>query len=258
MRFYNAFLIAFSTYSNIPMPQAKWNDENMKYSICFFPFVGVIIGGLLVGWYFFSALLGINRIVFASVCAILPTLVTGGIHMDGFCDTIDALSSCQPTDRKLEILKDPNAGAFSVIKCCMFYLLYFALFTQIEFIGICVVAVGYVLSRTLSGFSVVNFKCAKDNGILATFKNAAQKRSVSLTLIVICLLSATTMVFINPILGSVAIIFALLTFIYYRIMAYKQFGGITGDIAGYFLSICELFIIIGIFLSERILSTWNL
>ena len=31
----NALLIAFSTYSKIPVPQAKWTEKNMKYSICF-------------------------------------------------------------------------------------------------------------------------------------------------------------------------------------------------------------------------------
>jgi len=31
-----------------------------------------------------------------------------------------------------------------------------------------------------------------------------------------------------------------LSFLYYRIMSYRQFGGITGDIAGYFLQLCEL------------------
>ena len=29
-------------------------------------------------------------------------------------------------------------------------------------------------------------------------------------------------------------------FVYYRYFSYKEFGGITGDLAGYFLQICEL------------------
>ena len=35
--------------------------------------------------------------------------------MDGLMDTADALASCQPVSKKLEILKDPHAGAFAVI-----------------------------------------------------------------------------------------------------------------------------------------------
>ena len=29
-KFYHSFLIAFSMYSKIPMPQCEWNEENMK------------------------------------------------------------------------------------------------------------------------------------------------------------------------------------------------------------------------------------
>ena len=44
-KFYHSFLIAFSMYSKIPMPQCEWNEENMAYAMCFFPWVGVAIGG---------------------------------------------------------------------------------------------------------------------------------------------------------------------------------------------------------------------
>ena len=33
----NAFLIAVSMYSKIPVPQPEWKEENMKYIFCFFP-----------------------------------------------------------------------------------------------------------------------------------------------------------------------------------------------------------------------------
>ena len=54
---------------------------------------------------------------------LLPVLVTGGIHMDGFLDTTDALSSWQPREKKLEILKDSHAGAFAIIMGCSYFVL---------------------------------------------------------------------------------------------------------------------------------------
>ena len=33
---WNSFKIAFSMFSKIPMPQAEWTEENMKYMLCFF------------------------------------------------------------------------------------------------------------------------------------------------------------------------------------------------------------------------------
>lgn len=258
MRFFNAFIVAFATYSRIPMPQAEWNDENMKYSICFFPVVGAVVGAILCGWYYLSGLLEFNAIIFAAVCACIPTFVTGGIHMDGYCDTIDALSSYQPRERKLEILKDSNSGAFAVIKTGVYFLMYFAAFSQITLDGIFIISVGFILSRVMSGFAIVNFKPAKGSGLAAAFKNAAHKRNVTLILIFTGLLCAAAMIFISPLYGAAAILCSLIVFVYYRVMSYKQFGGITGDIAGYFLVMCELCMTCGVVLTERIVNLWSL
>ena len=42
----NAMIIAIAMYSKIPMPRVDWNEKNMRYAMCFFPLVGVIIGVL--------------------------------------------------------------------------------------------------------------------------------------------------------------------------------------------------------------------
>lgn len=60
-----------------------------------------------------------------------PLIITGGFHVDGFMDTMDALHSYQPRERKLEILKDSHIGAFSVIKLAEFGLIYVAALSQI-------------------------------------------------------------------------------------------------------------------------------
>ena len=39
---WNNFKVAFAMYSKIPMPMADWNKENMKYTFCFFPFIGLV------------------------------------------------------------------------------------------------------------------------------------------------------------------------------------------------------------------------
>ena len=43
-KLWNSFKIAFSMYSKIPMPASDWKKENMRYIMCFFPLIGVIIG----------------------------------------------------------------------------------------------------------------------------------------------------------------------------------------------------------------------
>ena len=50
MRIIKSFFIAFSMYSKIPMPQFAWKDEDMRYALCFFPWVGAVIGVLWYLW----------------------------------------------------------------------------------------------------------------------------------------------------------------------------------------------------------------
>ena len=262
MKLINACIIAFSTYSRIPMPQVEWNDDNMKYSICFFPFIGIVIGALLIGWYYLSGFLGLNVYIWAAVAASLSTVVTGGIHMDGFCDTTDALSSHQSQEKKLLILKDSNSGAFAIIKTCVYYMLYFAVFTQMTSEGIAVVAIGFVISRALSGLAVVNFKSARTSGLAATFKNASHKRNVTIGLIVILALAIALAVMTAPYVGILTVICALVVFGYYRVVSYRQFGGITGDLAGYFLVLCELAMAYGVVIAGKLFDggliiLWN-
>ncbi|MBQ1398379.1 MAG: adenosylcobinamide-GDP ribazoletransferase, partial [Clostridia bacterium] len=43
----HSFFSAFLMYTRIPMPQVEWREENRRYSLCFFPLCGAVIGGLL-------------------------------------------------------------------------------------------------------------------------------------------------------------------------------------------------------------------
>ena len=51
MHIIRGIAVAFSTYSKIPMPQFVWKEEDMRYSMCFFPWIGAVIGAILWGWF---------------------------------------------------------------------------------------------------------------------------------------------------------------------------------------------------------------
>lgn len=244
--FFESMNIAFSMYSRIPMPRVDWNERNMKFTLCFFPFVGLVIGllqGLLLwnfrGYPMFSAALAV----------LLPVLLTGGIHMDGFCDTMDALGSHQSREKKLEILKDSNSGAFAVMGCVLYLLLSFALWNEaLEILlqnnrKLWTLMLGYGLSRSFSGLSVVTFPCAKNSGLAAMFAQSAEKRKARIILCLWLLTLSLLMMYISLPAALLCITAAAATFLYYRWLSLKEFGGITGDLAGYFLQLCELFML---------------
>ena len=62
---------------------------------------------------------------------VLPVLLNGGIHMDGFLDVTDAKSSYGDREKKLEILKDPHTGAFAIIGGCVYFLIYYGAFGEL-------------------------------------------------------------------------------------------------------------------------------
>lgn len=99
------------------------------------------------------------------VLIILPVIITGGIHVDGYMDTCDALNSYGDREKKLAILKDSHIGAFAVIKLLVYYVLYFAAaFIVVQKAGnmqIIIMAFTFYLSRIISGLAAVNFRGAE-------------------------------------------------------------------------------------------------
>ncbi len=241
-------IIAFSMYSRIPMPKVDWNEKNMRYSLCFFPLVGAVTGLCQLGCYYGLNALSVSRTATAVLMTVLPILISGGIHMDGFLDTIDAKSSYKPVEEKLKILKDPHTGAFAVIYAMVYLLATFGLYYEITETGLWVMAVGYVCERVFSGYSVIALKKAKKEGTAAAFADAAKdkqkwiKNMIFPLEFIICIVLFGI---INPVYGGVCIVAALLAYWHYCHMSAQQFGGVTGDMAGYFLQVCEIMMLVG-------------
>lgn len=240
----NAMIIAIAMYSKIPMPRVDWNEKNMRYAMCFFPLVGVIIGVLeIVAGNLITVWKGEGTFFYAVVLTLIPVFITGGIHLDGFADTMDAKSSYGDREKKLEILKDPHTGAFAIISLCCYFLLCVGIFSEMRIKRLFAAALVFVFSRSLSGISVVTFPAAKNSGLLRTFQDGAQKRNVRIVLIFWLFATVVGFYLTAGLCGVAAAVVGLAVFFYYYQFSRKQFGGITGDLAGYFLQLCELFML---------------
>lgn len=240
MRVIRSFVIAFSTYSRIPMPQAEWSDENRKYAMCCFPLIGAVIGLILWGWLWICDALKIGMLLKGAVSTIVPLLVTGGIHMDGFMDTSDAMASWQTIERRLEILKDSHVGAFAVIGCAGYLLLSAAVFGEIPVQRAPMLMGVFMISRALSALALAFFKSARPGGMMDGFARTAHRRMVSMTAVAYTVFCAVLWVVCGRWIAVGCFAAAAACFAYYRYMAYKNFGGVTGDLAGWFVQITEL------------------
>lgn len=254
MKLLQSCVIAFSMYSRVPMPKMEWNKENMKYAMCFFPLVGLVIGGLVLAVSKLLTVIGVSDLFYSVTLTLLPIVVTGGIHMDGFMDTSDALGSYGDKEKKLEILKDPHTGAFAVLGAICYLMIQAALWSEIVEKALIPAAAGYVLSRALSGYAVAAFEPAKNSGLASTFHNGAHKKAVKVTMVGYIVLILCFLVFYNPWMAAAEIVCAIAAFLLHFHNCSKIFGGITGDLAGYFLQVCEVLILAGVVLTGHILS----
>jgi len=238
---YEAFVISFAMYSNIPMPSVIWNEKNMRYAYIFFPIVGAVAAGMMVVLY--SLFTGWAVPVFFGVIATaVPVFITGGIHVDGFSDTCDALSSHQDRGEKLRIMKDPHVGAFALIHVCLLMILqvgaYAQLFLSPKYFGM--VLIGFVLSRSLGAYAVLKWPCAKKDGLAATFSINGESRVVAKVLLLYILLGSGWILWIHPLVGAGLLVLLAGFYWFFQKMILKQFGGITGDLAGFCIQTIEL------------------
>ncbi|MCL1796173.1 MAG: adenosylcobinamide-GDP ribazoletransferase, partial [Clostridia bacterium] len=212
----------------------------MELAIAFLPLAGIAVGVAVWVWQMLCRGLEFGAVLFAAVGVALPIAVTGGIHMDGYCDTSDALASWQDKERKLEILKDPHVGAFALIRIGAYNLVCFALlhelYTQEADAGIGLL---YPLSRCFAAWSAMTMQNARKNGMLAMFTDKADRRAVGVILALLTVCAAVGWIWLTFPSGVAGLALCLPVTLWYKGMTTKRFGGVTGDTTGYYLQTVE-------------------
>ena len=246
MSIFRGIIAAFSIYSVIPMPHINWKAKGTGYAISFFPIVGIFLGTLLYGWFCVCDCLEISKNIFAAIAVAIPVLVTGGIHLDGYMDTVDAIASHSDKQRRLEIMKDSHPGAFACIYISLYFLIQFAFFQNINenniiwFIGI------FAISRSLSGIVATLMPGARNNGMLSDMLKTADsdnnKKNIGLIIFPFMVMAMIIILYMSLDISLTMIIIAaeIMWVLIYCIYMKTTIGGVTGDTSGFFLQISEL------------------
>lgn len=247
--------MAFSMFSKIPVPMVEWKRENMKYMLCALPLVGAAIALALCVWYGLCQWLAVGSVLYAVGLTLLPVGISGGIHMDGFCDTVDALSSHALPERKREILKDSHAGAFAIIYASAYLLLYAGLCTELErsWRAVVIVGVQHVFARALGGLAGVAFPGSSSEGLLAAFRDGAGKKA-ALLLTLWCAVCAGGLIALSPVSGVVCALAGGGLLWDLRRMSQREFGGMSGDLAGYLMTLAEVVLLACFIFAEKVVA----
>ena len=259
MNILRSILISLSLYSKVPVPVFAWDEKDVSHAIAFLPLTGILIGALSHAVIWLSGIAEIPVFVVVTLLSLVPILVTGGFHLDGFMDVTDARKSYLDRERKLQIMKDPHIGAFAVIGLVTYCMIWGAGLYQIVYraaagaeaagaaaTGVYADARGalavypliFIVSRAFCGLTSVSFPKARKDGMLQ-MEAGCNSRSDLILLSIEATAGAALMVLASPADGALSILGILLFTVYYRWMCNKEFGGVTGDTAGYYVTVSE-------------------
>ncbi len=235
--------MSFGMFCAIPIPYKKWDESCANLIVPFFPVVGLFIGSL---WYGVSQLLnlaGLSTVMLSAFLMLFPYIITGFLHIDGFMDTSDAILSRRPLEEKLKILKDPHAGSFAVVSVLVLFVICFA--STYEAISdtsdtgkLCFLVFMPVISRSLAGLTLLSLKVLPQSCYGSYFKKNI-KTIHKISLVLTGLFAAAAVCFVLGCKGLVVAAAMAAGFFLSILYAYRQFGGVSGDVSGYALTISE-------------------
>ena len=260
MRYIQAFFMSLTMFSAIPCPYRPWNENARRLMLVFLPLVGLIIGFLWYGAYLLLAWLNIPLQLQAAALMLFPYLITGFIHLDGIMDTADAILSRKPREDKLRILKDPHTGAFAVIAVAVLFALCYASSSSVvelehlkKTLGI---AAGYPMLSLI--FIPVITRCCSSLAVLggkpldhSQYNENGRKRALA-EIITVCI-AGLSVILTAVALGAGMLIpeasYTVLLVLSGAVIAYaaamlgavRQLKGVSGDLAGYALTLAEAF-----------------
>lgn len=194
-----------------------------KYVLCFVPIIGLIIGAILYGWGEVCMKYGFGQVCFALVGTVIPVIITGGIYLNGLMDTADALHF---------------RGVIAAICFCMLYGAGLTLIWKVD--QLLLLGLSYIISRTLYGMSLVWFPVVEQEGTAYSLSSKAHRTTVRVVLVMLLVICFICAFMIQLLIGVLMALAAMWVWTYYYYMSRKRFGGITEDVTGYFLCLCEL------------------
>ena len=251
----NSFLVGLQFLTRIRIVrQTVWTAEDFGRSTRFFPLVGLVLGicYALAAWILVSVL-GMRALT-AALLLILPLLLTGGLHADGFMDTADGVFSGRERERKLEIMKDSRVGSFGVVAFVLLMLLQFALLLDMSPpLLVSVFFVMPIIGRMAMVLAVSCFPYARADGMGKTFADMADRGTVAIA-------AVTTSVLVIPIglLATLTLVLGIVFVLLFCRWMTAILGGVTGDVYGAATVLTETIVLAVFSLASSYSNVWGL
>ncbi len=232
---FNPLRLAFAFLTRIPMPgHADYSYSDFEKSFVYFPLVGAVIGLILAVAAWILIWFGVDDRITAFMMLFLLVLITGGLHLDGLADMVDAFFSGRGKEEMLRIMKEPCAGPFGMTAIFLSLIGKFAaLWYVLEFGNVLSIIPVFAFSRW--GMSLASFEAvyprATGTGKAFIGKVSPSALIYSLAITLAIGVAVSGQAFAKCLAITVVISYML------RLMSDSKIGGVTGDVLG---AICEV------------------
>jgi len=223
--------------SRLPCGWYKFDNKTPPRLDCAgwaFPIVGTLIGaiGAIAPLILIKA--GIGAFSAAIIAVIVMTLLSGGLHDDGFADMADGFGGGRTVDDKIRIMHDSRIGSYGVLALCLSVILRVSLLASLLRLS----------ADSLSFAAVLTLIMAASRwqilGLLRVYPVSKKARLGQLTnpppwsqLAVATLLwLVPAMVLFTPVFGLIMAGTGFVSAILIGKLAMRHIGGLTGDIMG--------------------------
>ena len=248
-----SFLIGLQFLTRIYITrQTVWTEENFGKSVKYFPLIGAVIGIISAAsiGFFYWLTSGKLSILTGAFAFTLPILLTGGIHCDGFIDTVDGLFSGREREKILEIMKDSRVGAFGAVSLVLLAAVEISAFIEMIQISIVwsltAIFSAPIISRLMMVVTIGEFPYARREGMGKAFAKYTTWRTIFMALAETILI-LSPIIFINAKMFAAIMLALIISFgftLYFGNFAVKKIGGVTGDIYGAVSTLVELIVLI--------------
>lgn len=240
---WNSFVFALQFLTRIQIANPEWDYQKCGKGSAFFPLVGLMVGVCLLVVRQVGLLVFPSAVV-AAFMLLTGVFVTGGLHIDGFMDSMDGLFSGRERERKLEIMKDSRVGSFGALGLACLFLIKFVFYAELLRIDV----IGWLFAVAAFGrwsmvYAIRYFPYLRQQGLGNPYSDHTGNREfLTATLVLLITLVLT--------LREGALVFLVPIFLIHMWLrgVSNTLGGLTGDIYGAIEEIAEVLGLISVYL----------
>lgn len=226
------FIVAWQFLTAVPLTRRYHEPapNELAWSMAWYPFVGLLLGGVLAGldtlW-----LLWLSTEVASALVVLLLIALTGGLHQDGLADLLDGLAGGRTPPERLAIMRDPRVGALGATGLCAALILRYAALVSLAGPGrFAAILCMPMMGRWAMVAGAWGSRYARaEGGVAAPF---LAHLSLSPVLGATLFTGGVLLFAFGPVAAATGVVAGiglsrLLTLFYHR-----RFGGVTGDMLG--------------------------